>query len=338
MDIRTLADGDVIREPGFYAMSLDRHHSQPCMDPERLKLVMAGDAKPEPSEVSVTSGVLRKMELETPADVWAFHLLNPDRWPTEDRTALRLGRAMAAYVEGGMDEVAKHFLVLPDDKPRRPTSQQIAAYDDGRATEAGIASVEFWSKVDADTRDILTDAELRTIKNMGAALMLDPAACAALGGIPEITMAWQDERTGIWCLSRPDQVAFSGMLSDYKKINTQGRPFNYRVCDRRITDFGYDMQMGFAAEGFEQLTGEWPSSVGVVFQWDKPPHHTILREIADEDLRFGQFRNHRSLLRFSECLASGYWPGPGEDIGAYQRPDWQREQIIEEMNMEGTAP
>ena len=44
-EIRTLADDEQITEPGFYAISLDRHHSQPCDGP------------------SVTSGVLRKMEL-----------------------------------------------------------------------------------------------------------------------------------------------------------------------------------------------------------------------------------------------------------------------------------
>lgn len=319
-NIRTLGPDEKISEPGFYQMPLDRHHSQPCVGP------------------SVTSGVLRKMELQTPADVWAFHLLNPDRWPSEDTTALRLGRAMAAYVEGGMEEVAKHFLVLPDDKPRKPTAAQIAAYEQGRATDAAIASVEFWNAVAADPRDQVSDSEIQTIKNMGVALSLDPAAREALSGIPEVTMAWQDERTGLWCLSRPDQVRFDGMLSDYKKVNTQGRPFDYRVCDRRITEHGYDMQMAFAAEGFERLTGNWPSMVGLVFQWDKPPHHTIMREISDEDLRMGQFRNQRALLRFRECLDSGVWPGPGDDVGAYQRPDWHREMILNEMNTEGKTP
>ena len=42
-EIRTLADGELIAEPGFYNISLDRHHAQPCNGP------------------SVTSGILRKM-------------------------------------------------------------------------------------------------------------------------------------------------------------------------------------------------------------------------------------------------------------------------------------
>ena len=319
-EIRTLGPDEKITEPGFYNISLDRHHSQPCDGP------------------SVTSGVLRKMEMESPADVWAFHLLNPDRWEKPQTTALRLGRAMAAYVEGGMEAVALQFVVLPADKPNKPTAAQITAYDEGRATEAGKRSVEFWRAVEADPRDPLTEAEQKMIEDMGKALSMDPGACAAMGGIPEVTMAWQDERTGLWLLSRPDTVSFDGMMTDYKKINTQGRPFNHRVIDNRITEHGYDQQMALAADVFENLTGDRPEVVAIVGQLDAPPHHVVLREILDEDLRMASFRNRRAITRFAECLASGQWPGPGDDVGYYRRPDWQREMILKQMEIEGTAP
>lgn len=319
-EIRTLADDEKITEPGFYNITLDRHHAQPCDGP------------------SVTSGVLRKMELATPADVWAFSLLNPDRWIQEDKTALRLGRAMAAYVEGGMDAVAQHFVVLPADKPNKPTAAQIKAKEEGRATEAGLRSIEFWEAIDKDPRDPLTEAEQTMIENMGKVLAKDPAACAVMGGIPEVTMAVQDDRTGLWLLARPDTVSFDGMMSDYKKMNTQGRPFNHRVVDNRITEHSYDQQMAFAAEVFEALTGNWPGVVGIVAQWDAPPHHVILREILEEDLSIARWRNRQAIDRFHECLTSGYWPGPGDDVGAYQRPEWQRTMLLERMQIAGTAP
>jgi hypothetical protein len=320
-DIRTLAEGDVITEDGFYACTLDQHHNQPCDGP------------------SVTSGVLRKMELATPADVWAFSKLNPDRWPSKDSPALWLGRAMAAYVEDGMDAVNKEFLILPEDKPRRPSTTQIAAFEKtGAWSDAAAEGAEFWAKIDADPRTPLTDTEITMITDMGAALVKDVGASAAMGGIPEVTMAARDPQTGLWLLARPDTVNFDGTVTDYKKINTQGRPFSYRTLDARITEHGYDMQLAFAAEVFEMLTRQWPGAAGIIGQWDAPPHHVVLREIAEEDLRIGQWRNRRAITRFHECLTSGHWPGPGEDVGAYQRPEWQYKMLVEQMQTAGTAP
>lgn len=319
MQIIDLAPDQIITEPGFYRMPLSRHHNQPC------------------DGVSVTSGILRKMELETPADVWAFHVLNPNRWERPDTDALRLGRAMAAFVENGLDEVAKHFLVLPADKPRKPTPQQIEAYDSGRATDAGKASVEFWRAIEKDPRDPLTDAEIEMIGNMGKVLAADPAACAVMGGEPEITMAWKDEITGLWVLSRPDTVSFDGAVSDYKTAAPRGRPFNCYFIDRQIEQYGYVQQLALAAEAFERLTGEWPGMASIVAQLTAPPHHVILREISEEMLRIGQFQNRRALNRFKECLDSGHWPGPGEDVGAFMPSDGWWKRLTEEMQVGAAA-
>ena len=219
--IRTLAEDELITEPGFYAITLERHHDQPC------------------DGFSVTSGILRTMELETPDRVWAFSKSNPDRYIRPSSDALRMGQAMATYVEGGEELIETQVRVLPADKPNKPTAAQIARHAEGKATEAGLRSIEFWENVDLDPRTIITQEQYDLIVAMGSALKRDPAAAAALGGIPELTMAWQDEATGIWCLSRPDQVDFSGMLSDYKKVSTQGRPFKAHQMDRKIEAYGY---------------------------------------------------------------------------------------------------
>lgn len=326
MDVIELGPTDKVDRPGFYRMPLSRHHGQPC------------------DGVSVTSGVLRQMELATPADVWAFHQLNPDRWERRESDALRMGVAMALFVEGGAEAVLTGFKVHPEDKPRKPTKAQRKAYDEGRSTPEGRSSVEYWLAVENDPDMVdgkpmgwLDADEFALIVTMGAVLQRDPAAAAVMGGLPEVTMAVQDERTGLWLLSRPDTVSFDGSVTDYKKMNTQGKPFSYRIVDQRITEYGIDMQLGFAASVFEALTGEWPGVAGIVAQSDAPPHHVILREIAREDLEIGNFRNRRAIDRFHECLTSGVWPGPGDDVGAYQRPEWQRTMLLEQMNTGGSV-
>lgn len=342
LGIRDLGPEELITEPGFYRISLDRHHNQPC------------------DGYSVTSGVLRKAELGSLSDVWLNHPDNPDRKAVEDTAALRLGRVMAAFIELGPEGVEDYVRVLPSKPPsksvpemladiaagaeppasipNRPSFDQAHKYHHGKATPAAVKAVEYWQEIDEDPREKVNEKEWDMICSMGKVLASDPAARAALGGEPEITMAWQDERTGIWCLARPDQVSFSGMLSDYKKLSTQGAPFNAHICDARITRYGYDMQMSFAAMGFEQLTGNWPDQVGLIFQQDTAPHHVILREVCEEDLKIAEFRNYRALRQIREAMDSGYWPGPGEHVGAYRRPDWQRDMLLEQMQTAGVAP
>lgn len=319
-EIRTLAPDEKITEPGFYQISIDRHHGQPCDGP------------------SVTSGILRGMELGFPAEVWAFHPLNPDRIERKDTDALRMGRAIAVMIENGPASIDLMFRVLPDERPNRPSPDQLLAIKEGRGSKAAHRSLTFWNEVDKDPRIKINRREAELLINMHNAAMADDMARAVLGGIPEITMAWKDEATGIWCLSRPDQISFDGMISDYKKIAPSGGRFNHRLCDASIDRYGYDMQMAFGATGFESLTGNWPSAVGLLFQSEEPPHFCIARAIEDEDLKIGAFRNARSLTRFKECLDSGEWPAPGDDVGSYRRREGDRERFLEEMQTAGVAP
>lgn len=340
-EIITLADDELISEPGFYEISLDRHHSQPCVGP------------------SVTSGVLRKIEMSSPADVWETHLLNPNRSERPETAALRLGRVMAAYIENGPSGVEDLVRVTPSAPetlpvaemirlamgghefpkraPNRPSVDQVQKYVAGTATPAAERAIEYWAELEADPRMKVNEKEWALICDMGRALVADAAAAAVMDGVPEVSMAWQDDETGIWCLARPDTVSFSGMTTDYKKMSAKGGAFNERVVDNAITLFGYDMQGGFACEGFEILTGHWPD-FGIVAQGDVAPHSVILREICDEDLQIGRFRNRRSLRLFRDCLESGHWPGPGETTGIYRRPKWQHERFLEEMGQAGVAP
>ncbi len=314
--IRKLAPGELITEPGFYDIPIDVHHGQPCDGP------------------SVTSGILRTMEKGTPADVWAKWSANPDRWEQEDTDALRLGRAMAAFIETGLEGLEKVVNILGPDVPRRPSPAQYKAVEKGTASDESAEAVAFWRRTDRDPRILVRHTEWELMLNMAAALARDPAAEVALGASPEITMAWRDEMTGLWCLARPDQTGFSGMLTDYKKMHCSGF-FSATFVDQKIEQFGYDQQMGFADTGFEYLTGHNADEIGLVCQADQPPYSVILRGIDREEIEEAKFLNREALDRIAECLASGEWPGPGEEVGNFVRSEARREKIRERMEAYG---
>ena len=319
-EIRTLEPGEIIRENGFYQIPLSRHHSQPC------------------SGVSVTSGVLRRMEHHGPSKTWATHMLNPNRFEENRSDALRLGSAMAAFVEAGIDGLREHYQILPENRPDRPTRAQFMALKEGRESSKARASIAFWREVDRDPREYVTESEFEHIAAMGLALAADPSAGAVLGGMPEVTMAAYDEQTKLWLLSRPDNVHFDGTSSDYKKISTQGKPFTTYLVDRLIEKHGYDAQMAFASDVFERITGIWSNQAGLIFQEDTAPYDVILRPIPEEDLRIGQFLNRHAAIRFRECLDANDWPGPGQHIAPFNRNEKAREALLERMETSGVAP
>lgn len=355
-EIYDLPDGDIIEAPGFYRISLDRHHSQPCMTAATLESVQRGEIAPPEGQVSVTSGVLRKIGQTSPMEVWAFHRLNPKRIERKETAALRLGRVMAAYIEHGPEGIESLVRVLPGwresvpvaemirlaklghedgaKKPTRPTMDQVRKYVDGNPTPAAIASIEYWLEVEADPRAKVSEAEWEMITGMGAALAAAPDAAATMDGVPEITMAYQDSETGLWVLARPDTVSMSGIITDFKKMAPAGRPFDERMVSQRITDGGYDQQGALACEAFENLTGSWPE-FGIIAQSDTPPYPIILQEIPEDELRIGQYLNRLHLKLFADCLETGIWPGPGETTSTYRRPEWQRERIFAAMQQEG---
>ncbi|MAI35051.1 MAG: hypothetical protein CMM07_25715 [Rhodopirellula sp.] len=319
MDIRTLKEGEKITEPGFYNIPLSVHHSQPC------------------EGISVTSGVLRMMELESPAQVWAHHQLNPNSRPKKRTKAMYIGAAMAALIAGGLKELWKQFLVLPEDMPYFPKEETWKAFEEKRCNRAeSVTACIRWQKVLDDPRDSLTLKDVALLRDMAVVLSDDPSAQLAITGLPEITMAAWDDVNQLWLLSRPDTVNITArIISDYKKMATKGEPFTTQVVDRNIDRHGYGMQLAFGCDVFQRLTGHWLENCAIAAQWESYPHHVIIRPIEEHHLVEDMWLNRRAAKRFRKCLDSGHWPGPGQESAPYRRPDWRSEWINKQMENEG---
>lgn len=320
-EIRNLGPKEKITEPGFYRMPLEQHHSQPCDGP------------------SVTSSVLRTLEKGTPGDVWWTHMLNPKRYvETKEKPAFKLGRAMHAWVEGGEDVLRRDFIVLPKNAPKRPSKAQ---WEAANPSAPSVVAMTFWEKIyerqEKTGRAILSEQEFEGIKIMAEALMRDETATAVIGGEPEITMAIFDEETQLWALSRLDNMTFDGLLSDYKKMSSKGGIFDARLVHRRIFEHGYYQQLALGAEAYHELVGEWPTDCAIVAQMDSIPYHCITTPFDHDALYWGMCQNHRSMRIFRQCLDSGYWPGPGDEMQTFKFTDFQRE-AAEKRQSDGDLP
>lgn len=317
IQITDVRPGAKISRPGFYQIPMEDHHGQPCVGP------------------SVTSGGLRRIERHGPEYFWAYSALNPEALPDVDSPAKKFGRLVAAFVEGGVAGLTAHYKVLPEDAPQRPTAPQIRAFErDGYWSESAEPRAAFYESWDADPREEIAASDMEQLTAMMTALARDPASEIAFFGIPELDMIWQDEETGLWCLSRLDIVGLDGTLVDHKTCTPGAAAFNGAYVDRKITDFGYYQQLALAAEGWEILMGHPPSATGIFMQRTDAPWSTILRNVPADAIEIGRYQNRRARRLIRKGLDTGHWPGPGEEMGSYEMPDWLSKRLRQDMALD----
>jgi hypothetical protein len=323
MSIPHIEDGQPVPGPGIYRMSMAHYHSQACC--------------PGPS---ISSSGLRTIWSQSPFHFWATSELNPDRLPEKDESpALALGKGAHALMLGeeNFDEM---FAYLPDDAPRKPTAQQVKAYDDGRATDVGKASVEFWREFDERTagKTILSHDMVEKIRRMSESLQSNPAAVQALtGALTEVSLIWQDDVTGVWLKSRVDVMPDAQFdYADLKTFAPQTKDIK-RAIHRSITDYRYDMQLGLGAEGARVLTGQMPEEAALVMLQSTEPYTCSVVRIDEEAIYWARCCNRQAIDTFAACLESGDWPQPVPGILEYTTPPSLAHRFGE-MQLNGELP
>lgn len=322
-DFPTIPDDGQVSEAGAYRLSMNLYHSQRvCPGP------------------SISSSGLRTIIQESPWHFWSQWEGNPDRYPEKEPNAgMILGKAAHCLLLG--DEVFDDlFVYVPKDAPRRPTVQQIAAYDEGRATDIAKASVEFWRAWEAKAggRHFLGEEQVEKVTRISENLRKNPLAVEMLtGGMTEVSMVWQDEATGLWLKSRPDVIPDNG--ADFADLKTFAPTMGdiKRAVQKTITDRGYAMQMALAVMGAEAVFGRTATECVLVMCQTTAPY-TVSPVRLDEDvLYWGRVQVRHGIDTFARCLESGAWPMPIEGIMTYSLPDSLLHRLGE-MQIRGDLP
>ena len=316
MKIQTINDGEAIEAPGFFRMSMDHYHSQ---------AVCAGP--------SVSSTGIRKAALQSPHAFWKTWDANEHRYPPkEDSRSLILGKAAHSLILG--DEVfADHFVFVPDDAPPRPTAAQIAAFmRDGAWSDAAAPRAEFWNAFDAKAkgRHLLTPDQMATLTYMAENLAANPLAMEVLkSDLIEVSMIWQDDRTGLWIKSRPDAIPTNGAdFSDLKTFAPRGSNL-VLAAHRAITDYAYYAQMALAVMGVEALTGNTAKDCVLVFIQSTEPYEVLPIILDEEALYLGRVVCRHGIDLIARGIATGEWPGAAPDIQTYSIPPSLAERMLQ---------
>ncbi|GAB3817787.1 hypothetical protein GCM10027605_69070 [Micromonospora zhanjiangensis] len=199
----------------------------------------------------------------------------------------------------------------------------------------------------------LRPADWDTVHAMAAKLREHPVATALFtprgrpdvgpdgAGQAEVTVVWQDQRTGVWCRALIDYLpyftlhrdgqpavapAYPGrlLLPDYKS----GRSAAPDKLGRTIADFGYHVQlawylMGLRAVGYARDDAQ----ALLVVQETRPPYLVTVCQPDRDAMLLGALRCRQALDVYAECTASGRWPGYADDVVLAELPPWETREL-----------
>ena len=147
-------------------------------------------------------------------------------------------------------------------------------------------------------------------------------------GMPERSIFWQDERTGVWCRAMLDWLSLTDgyrpMIVDLKTIADPSLPSVMKA----IGNLRYYQQAAFYRSAVQSLGFEDPMFF-FVFVGKEQPHLITVFELHYEDMLEGQNRNRQALDVWAECQRTGVWPGYSPEIQSLRLPPWTHRQIEE---------
>lgn len=172
----------------------------------------------------------------------------------------------------------------------------------------------------------LKPADWDQVHAMAAALRHHPLAAALLrpgSGLPEQTVVWRDEATGIWRRAMLDWLPHPVpgrrmVIPDYKTADSAASS-KFR---RAAASFGYHTQDCWYRDAVVDAGLDDAPAFVFVVQEKEPPYLVNVVQLDEEALDVGRERNRRACEIFRDCTESGIWPGYGPEVQTISLPRW----------------
>lgn len=153
-------------------------------------------------------------------------------------------------------------------------------------------------------------------------------------GDSQVTLDWIDPVHGTPCRGTLDHL----VVSDYAAIITdlkRKEDCSPESLARAWYDYGYDIQRTAYVQAVEQLYPHLAGRVRFRFIFAEVTEgelvDVVVAEPAGSFRAIGEARWRRACRIWSECLASGRWPGYSDDVIQIEARPWQLASVAEEI-------
>lgn len=292
--------GPLISAPGAYeGISAADYHGNPNL-------------LPGPSLSA--SGAKLLLE-KSPRHFWHASAMNPKR-KESDKPHFAVGRAAHDLILLGGDW-AKQYHVLPEGFSRAKSvamAEHIAAAD--YAASKG--------------KTLIRHEDMELVKRISDEIGANEAARHALmRGTPEMTLAWQDELTGVWLRARPDFLPQTCIDGDDIRIVTDLKFMASTNCSpdgfsKAIHNYGYHIAAAHYGEGIKHVFGKYPTHHMHLVIEKEEPNTVSLYPLPAEDIERGRNQMRRAIDLFAACVKRNQWPGYADIPREVGLPIWAR--------------
>jgi hypothetical protein len=231
----------------------------------------------------------------------------PDREPSQ-------AFALGSLVHTGRlepDLLKERYVMMPDfanmpgnkdGKGNRSTSSA--------TTWCKEKTAEFRKEAEASGREVITEAQWRQFDGAMAAMKTCPEFVRDINkSETELSIVWNDKRTGLLCKARIDGAMRGKKLIDLKTCDdSQSSGPLGNEFDWRLAKYNYASQAAWYQEGWFVLTGErlpfWFAVATV-----NRPHQCIYAPVGDMTVNWGQNKNIERMSKVMQCETEDNWPG-----------------------------
>jgi hypothetical protein len=250
-----------------------------------------------------------------PALISAAHYKAAKEQTREETDALAFGSLVHA-AKLDPKELLNRYVVMPDF-----TEQLTKEYKNPRASKEYKEKVAAWKEQNTG-KTVVTQQQYDEMVPICVAIDQSQLARELLGhdGPAEVSILWQDPRTGLMCKGRIDKL-------DHKTKRFADLKTAQSVSDfsRTIAQRGYHRQGAFYADGLRILLGDTyePWLIPV----EKTPPHTVMPAPLHHDaLVAGRHQYRTALQRIATSKQTGNYAGPPVP-SAWTVPEWAQPSV-----------
>lgn len=222
----------------------------------------------------------------------------------KEQQHFRIGRIVhSAILEP--DKFDDDYLLMPDFGPMQSSTNR-------KTRDAWLATLPpGTSIVKPGEKELAMAMREAVLRHKTARLVIE-------GGRPEVTLRWQDKRTGVRCKARVDWDCPEFHFCMDLKSTDDASPAAFA---RSVANYRYHMQHAHYSGGYQNLGRDLRNFLIVAVE-KEPPHAVGVYHIDAAAEERGFELVNRAMDKLARCMSTGEWPAYSENIEPIGIPLW----------------